>query len=162
MSKKMIVFYLTAIGSGYLLGAFLGILYAYYNPMHQLNGYWKNNYFFSTQNDQYHINSRVSITGRAIKFSSEVYDQAAVMKFNRDLTLSLVDTKNNIFKEEVTSSTTANMEDEVLNLLFNNPLVISRPTFYLLDNKTILFEQSQGNTHSSARLLKRSDRNYNN
>ncbi|WP_342221456.1 hypothetical protein [Candidatus Fukatsuia endosymbiont of Tuberolachnus salignus] len=158
MPKKIIFFYLTAIGSGCLLGIFFGIFHAYYNPMYQLSGYWKNNYFLSTQNGQYHINSRVSIMGQVIKFSSDVYDEQAMLKVSRNLFYRVVDIKNNTFEREIISMTPNDIDDEVLNLLLKNPIFISRPTFYVLDNKTILLELSQSHILASVRLLKRSDR----
>lgn len=157
MSKKIINYYILIIFSGILTGGISGFIYAYYNPMNELNGYWKNNYFFSTSVANYHTNTRIHIDGRDITSSSDLYDDKLNLKFSRNSVYSIVSIRHSVFSgknEYVIPDKVEN--DEVVDSLFKNPLSISRPTFYLLNKNTVLVDQSQGHVMFSARLWQRS------
>ncbi|WP_100102830.1 hypothetical protein [Candidatus Hamiltonella defensa] len=157
MSKKIIYYYILIIFLGILTGGVCGFIYAYYHPMDEISGYWKTNYFFSTPVGLYHINTHVHINGRTITLSSDLYDQKSNLKINQNSVYTIIDISDRVFSEKSESFITDKVQnDETLDSLFKAPFSISRPTFYFLDENTVLVDQSQGLMILSARLWQRS------
>ncbi|AJI96406.1 hypothetical protein BD65_1241 [Yersinia ruckeri] len=155
MHKRMIWLILLIIVLGGTLGGVAGFFYAYYHPMKKIEGYWEVNQLIKTGIDKYHVNARVSVRGREIKTSADLYDDYANFKANRSMLFSVVDIKMNVFNGKVISMIPSHTNDEVLNSLLKAPYEISYPIFYFLDCNTVLMEQSQGHPLGTARLMER-------
>lgn len=155
MYKKIIGFCVLSAFLGGVIGSSFGFLYAYFNPMSEIEGYWEVNQLIKTPVDQYHLNARVTILGREIATSADLYDDHANFKVNREMLFRVLDIKMNIFNGKVVTMVPERSNDEELNNLLTAPYVISYPMFFLLDCNTVIMEQSQGHPLGTARLLKR-------
>ncbi|AJJ22229.1 hypothetical protein [Yersinia enterocolitica] len=149
--KKMFIAVLFGVGIGYGFGRF----YSYFHPMVALEGYWESNYDLEHAIGFYHVYSRISIVGREINSSADVYDGNGYVKARRNIVFNVVDSKKNIFTGKVLSLSIEGDKDLYLNDFLNTPYAVSYPIFHQLNGKTILMEQSQGHPVNSLRLLTR-------
>lgn len=151
MTKKIFIIVLFGVGVGYAFGS----IYSYFHPMNNLEGYWESNYDFYHDIKNYHVYSRVSIVGREINSSADVYDSNGNIKARRNIVFTVMDSKKNIFIGKVLSLSMQGEYDLYLNNFLNTPYAVSYPIFYQLNKHTILMEQSQGHPVNSLRLLTR-------
>ncbi|WP_227734255.1 hypothetical protein [Yersinia proxima] len=151
MIKKIFIIVLFGVGVGYGFGS----IYSYFHPMNNMEGYWESNYDFYHDIKNYHVYSRVSIVGREINASADVYDSNGNIKARRNIVFTVMDSKKNIFIGKVLSLSMEGEYDLYLNNFLNTPYAVSYPIFYQLNENTILMEQSQGHPVNNLRLLTR-------
>lgn len=155
MRKKIILIICTSLFFSVGLGYSLGRVYSFYHPMKDMEGYWEVNYDFNNLTENYHICSRVSVLDRAINASADVYDEWDHVKARRNIVFNVLDVEKNIFIGKVLSLSITDGENCYLSDFLNTPYAVSYPTFYQLNENTILMEQSQGHPVNSLRLLTR-------
>ncbi|HFR4114438.1 TPA: hypothetical protein ACHVKA_002433 [Yersinia enterocolitica] len=155
MQKKIIKKFFLAVLFGVGIGYGFGRFYSYFHPMVGLEGYWEANYDLEHAIGCYHVYSRISILGREINSSADVYDGNGYVKARRNIVFNVVDSKKNIFIGKVLSLSIEGDKDLYLDDFLNTPYAVSYPFFYQLNENTILMEQSQGHPVNSLRLLTR-------
>ncbi|WP_145586219.1 hypothetical protein, partial [Yersinia rochesterensis] len=101
--------------------------------------------------------SRVSIIGREVKSSADVYGSDGYVKARRNIAFNVVDVKANIFIGKILSLTIIEGENRYLDDLLNTPYAVSHPIFYRLNEDMMLIEQSEGHPVNNLRLLTRND-----
>ncbi|MFL4558575.1 hypothetical protein ACH19I_18645 [Yersinia kristensenii] len=157
MRKKIMKTLCFGILLGTGLGYVLGRGYSYVHPMKDIEGYWAINHYFNHSTEKYHVCSRVSIIGREVKSSADVYDNDGYVKARRNIAFDVVDVKENIFIGDILSLTIIEDKDRYLDNILNTPYAVSYPIFYRLNENAILIEQSQGHPVNSLRLLTRNE-----
>ncbi|HHL2560521.1 TPA: hypothetical protein ACQ31I_002424 [Yersinia enterocolitica] len=155
MQKEIIIKIFVVVFFGVGVGYGFGKVHSYFHPMEELEGYWESNYDLEHTTGYYHIYSRVSILGREINSSADVYSSNGYLVARRNIVFNVVDSKKNIFSGKVLFLSIEGSEDLYLNDFLNTPYAVSYPIFYQLNENTILMEQSQGHPVNSLRLLTR-------
>ncbi|AIN18300.1 hypothetical protein CH54_3468 [Yersinia rochesterensis] len=153
ITKILYLGILFSIGLGYVFGRF----YSCFHPMKDIEGYWAVNHDFNNLTENYHVCSRVSIIGREVKSSADVYGSDGYVKARRNIAFNVVDVKANIFIGKILSLTIIEGENRYLDDLLNTPYAVSHPIFYRLNEDMMLIEQSEGHPVNNLRLLTRND-----
>ncbi|WP_392433529.1 hypothetical protein ACF3VQ_04210 [Yersinia sp. HM-2024] len=90
--QKTFIAVLFGVGVGYIFGR----LNSYFYPMVDLEQCWENNYDLEHTTGFYHVYSQVSIVGKEINSSSDMYNGNGYIKARGNIVFDVVNSKKHL------------------------------------------------------------------